>query len=351
MAADELGPWRGARLRETAERFNGDGADDDLPEPHRFARGVGRLIVRRQQRNGASMRRDAVSLFLLMPEGVPGASAKREPTLGDGDVEVAGRIWFVGCNAQTGRYLEPASTEPGDLFDEVEAMGCGTAPAVLFNPRISPPSLHFYPNGVREDAISQSIEIGGAPVTVERVEAILDRMWEMCFISPDAQIEHGSGVWKDAAKHWTAEQAEAIVQSHMKTALAVALVDCVIRHEQPTPLGRVDLEIEQSTGTGWTRPVEMEVKVLRERGSTGRPKGDLFNNRWIRRGARQAAAYRDARQALAGMLCCFDMRVVDRDLSYCTDETAAYAAGLDVRVFRRFLYNSAEAARLARYGP
>lgn len=353
MAGADLGPWKGAKLGETIAAYNGVGADDDLPDALRFARGVGNLILKRRRHAGAEMRTDAISVFLLRPEGSPGASI-RQPTLGDGDIEVAGRIWFVTADAKGGRFIEPPSTTDGDVFDHVEAIGCGDNPAVVFNPRVEPPTLRFYPKGLAVENDVEVIEITNMAVTVERVEHILDRMWQNSFRTPDAQIDKGSAVWVNPDKHWAKSEAEKIVQSHIKTALAVALVDCVIRHEQPMGRGRVDIEIEQPTNDNppkWVRPMEIEVKVLRERGSTGRKRTEISVHRWIGHGIRQAAAYRDERGAEHGMLCCIDMRAEDLNDDYCPAATKQRAADHKVVIFRRFLYNSADALRLAEYGP
>jgi hypothetical protein len=353
MAHADLGPWRGAKLGETVAAYGGVGADDDLPDALRFARGVGKLIVKRRRLAGATMRTDAISVFILRPEGSPGSDAVREPLLGDGGIEVAGRIWFVGATAQSGRFIEPPSTSDGDVFDYVEAIGCGNYPAVVFNPTVQPPTLRFYQKGLAAEHDVEVIEITNMAVTVERVEAILDRMWQNSFRTPDAQIDKGSGVWADPAKYWAKSEAEKIVQSHIKTALAVALVDCVIRHEQSMGRGRVDIEIEQPTDDDpprWIRPMEIEVKVLRERGSTGRKRTEPSVHRWIGHGIRQAAAYRDERGAEHGMLCCIDMRANDLEENFCPATTKQRAADHNVVMFRRFLYNSADALRLTEYG-
>lgn len=49
------------------------------------------------------------------------------------------------------------------------------------------------------------------------------------------------------------------------------------------------------------------------------------------------------------MLCCFDMRAKDDGDNYCPVDARELAAEHDVVIFRRFLYNSAEALRVARY--
>jgi hypothetical protein len=352
MAAADLGPWRGARLRDTALTYNGEGSDDDLPEPQRFARHVGRLLVKRRRHAGPAQSKEAISVFLLLPDGVEGVSQSRAPTLGDGDVETAGRIWFVSATAQSGKFIDPPSTGDDAMLRYVEEIGCAGVPAVLFNPRVEPATLRFYPKGLRDDHASDIVELANAEVTVERVEAILDRMWQHSFITPDAQIEAGSSVWEDASKHWAKSSAEKVVQSHIKTALAVALVDCVVRHEQSMVRGRVDIEIEQPLDTDptvWRRPMEIEVKVLRERGSTGRKRTSVSVHRWIGHGIRQAAAYRDERGAQHGMLCCIDMRATDLADDYCPPEVRAKANDHGVILFRRFVYNSSDALRLAEY--
>jgi hypothetical protein len=296
---------------------------------------------------------DGISVFLLAPDKAPPEAGKREPSLGDGAVDIHGRIWFVGETAQSGRPLTPPSPSAADIFQHVEELGYGTLPAVVASTAGSDLVVRYYPGGLTLDEFVQ-LDLGGEKVTPDHVREILDYMADRIFITPDAQVTHGSTIWADPERFWTAEKSEAILQSHMKTALTMALVDCNIRHEQPTALGRVDLEIEQRSTidpTAWWRPLEIEVKVLRERGSKGRPKGDLFNNRWVRRGVKQAAAYRDDRGADAGMLCCFDMRSTDRAENFCPQEILATAESLEVEMYRKFLYHSSEAYRTALYGP
>src|SRR5262249_41614394 len=162
------------------------------------------------------------------------------------------------------------------VFEHIESLGFGNVPAVVFNPTLTTPTLRFYAKGVADDFF-QDIDIGDEPVSPERVREILDQMCSGHFDTPDGQIDDGSSIWADADKYWAASKTEAIIQAHMKTALKVALVGCNVRHEQPTSLGRIDLEIEQRSleDGSWRRPIEIEVKVLRECGATGKKKSDL----------------------------------------------------------------------------
>ena len=158
-------------------------------------------------------------------------------------------------------------------------------------------------------------------------------------------------MWVRASRFWAASNAEAIAQLHVKTALSYQLFNCDIRHEQATRAGRTDIEIVQKLANDtMIIPAEIEIKVLRERNRRGRKWSDTFNDRWMQRGVRQAAAYRDDRDAKAGMLCCFDMRDGDRGELHTFASVKSFADNLDITLHRNFLYNSSEAWRIAKYG-
>ena len=345
-----LGPWAGADLRSTAAQFAGDGADDDIEPTHRFGRNVARLALRRMRQHAGTMRRDAIAFFLLCPTGLVDQKTKRQPLLGDGGVEISGKIWFVSETAQSGRELSPASEDDGDIFDYVEKLGMGNVPAAVFNPGPAAPTVRLYPKGVLEADLFELIEISDREVTIDDIRQAVDEMHENHLCTPDAQVP-GNTMWSDPQKFHASKHAEAIAQSHVKLALSLRLYNCDVRHEQPMRGGRVDIEIVQNLSGGTSIvPAEIEIKVLRERGSSGRKWSDTTNEKWMRRGIRQAAAYRDQRQARAGVLCCFDMRNGDRGETAAFASVKSYADSNNVILHRNFLYNDPEIWRQARYG-
>lgn len=352
--AGDLGAWEGDDLSLTVSAFNGDGTDSDLPSPVRFIRNVSRLVLKRLRGHAAAMRRDAIGVFLLSPMPPQASPHPRQPMLDAGHIEVAGRVWFVNEVVSSGRYFEPPKLDDGSVFDFViETLACGDVPAVVYNPMAAVPEVRFYPGGLAREELFDSMTIAEREVTIDDIIAVMHRVYEHDFITPDAQVKGGSAVWEDNDNFWVKRDAEAIVQSHIKTALAARFFDCNIRHEQTTRAGRIDLEVEQpSLGDGlqFTRPAAIEIKVLRSRGSTGRSWTTSGVRRWVRGGVRQAAAYRDERAAGGAILCCFDMRSADEGDAGCFVEVVGHAATLGVTLFRRFLFNSSDAWRTATQG-
>ena len=344
-----LGPWDNADLEGTVASYSGDGSDDDVDPVRRLGRNVCRLAFRRMTYAVGEVRKDAIAIFLLHPSAPAGSSAKREPMLGDGGVELCGKIWFVNVNAQSGRFISASSQEDGSMFDQVERLDLGEVPAVVLNPKVQTPTVRIYERGVINDPM-EPIDIVDRSVNLSEIRRTINMMYHNQLCTPEAQVP-GVSMWADARNCCAASNAEAVAQLLVKTALSIRLFNCEIRHEQNTRAGRSDLEIIQQRRDGSAvTPAELEIKVLREKSRRGRRWSDSFNEKWIRKGVRQAAGYREVRQANAGMLCCFDMRARDRGDAGAFGSVRAYAKELGVTLHRNFLYNSAEAWRLARYG-
>ena len=345
-----LGSWQDADLQGTASVYSGDGSDDDLDEIRRLARSVCRLVLRRMRQHAQDIRRDAIAIFLLQPTAPSDSSANREPLLGDGSVEINGKIWFVNETAQSGRSIEASNIEDGKMFDFVEQLGLGEVPAVVVNPKVTVPVVRVYENGLSNDDQVEPLEILDKEVDILDIQETIDRMCEKQLCTPEAQVT-GASMWANAKKCHAASNAEAIAQLQMKTALSFRLFNCDVRHEQRMRAGRTDIEIVQKRADGTTIiPAEIEIKVLRERNRRGRKWSDSYSEKWIRRGVRQAAAYRDDRDAESGILCCFDMRQADRGDINTFSTVRPYAEELNVKLHRNFLYNSSEAWREIRYG-
>lgn len=346
----DLGSWAGADLSGTAAFYGGEGSDDDLDSVRRFGRNVGRLALRRIRQHIGEMRRDAIAVFLLQPTAPEGVTTSREPMVGDGGVEICGKIWFVNVTAQSGRSLPADPEDDGAVFDRVESLGLGHVPAVVFNPQVATPVMRIYGNGLSAVDDFEAVDIVDREVGLDDIRRVINFMHEKNLCTPDAQVA-GASMWADSTKRHATSNAEAIAQLQVKTALSLSLFNCDIRHEQQMRAGRVDLEVTQRLADGAIIiPAEIEIKVLRERNRRGRKWSDAYNEKWIKRGVRQAAAYRDDRGAKAGMLCCFDMRDGDRGERATFAIVKPYADRLGVALHRNFLYNDAESWRTAKYG-
>ena len=265
-----LGPWHNADLQGTADAYSGDGSDEDIDSAHRFGRNVCRMALRRLKQPVSSVRRDAIAIFLLQPSAPAGSSTIREPLLGDGGVEVCGKIWFANVTAQSGHSLAVPSEEDGAMFEEVENLGLDNVPAVVFNPKVVDPVVRVYARGLCSDTDVEVIEIVDREVNLTEIRETINLMCRKELLVPSAQSSQYS-MWAYAAKHWAASNAEAIAQLHTKTALSVRFFNCDIRREQLMRMGRTDIEIVQRLADGkTTTPAEIEIKVLRERNRRGR---------------------------------------------------------------------------------
>ena len=262
---------------------------------------------------------------------------------------MCGKIWFANVTVQSGRSIAADSEEDGRMFEQVEALGLGNVPAVVFNPTVVMSTVRMYRKGLSTDEDVEPIEIEDADIDITKVRATIDWVAARQLATPEMQIPRAS-TWQKASKFWASNRAEAIAQLQLKTALAVRFFQCEVRPEQRGRVGRTDLELVHRRGDGTiVVPAEIEIKVLRERTSTGRTCSKGRTERWMRHGVRQVAAYRDDRGARCGMLCCFDMRGIDQGEQAAFLAVRAFADRLEVILHRNFLYNSAKAWREAHY--
>ncbi len=341
-----LGPWANADLVATARSHTGIGADQELPASMRFRRNVAKLLKRRLLAEDA--RRDSLAVFILSPRRPDFVTQPRIPMLDNGRTEVAGRIWFVNEAVRTGHYIDDVSDDDALVFDTIcTRIGLGDSPTVVFDPRLPTPEIRFYPHGLSNEDACLVHAISDTEVSPDSINRVVERIYESSFITPDAEVPSASSVWQDSGRYWPSRNAEAVIQSHLKTGLHAHFFDCDIRHEQPSKAGRLDLEIERPDPNDYltiTRLAVIELKILRSFRYNGRPTRADAISRWIAKGIRQVAAYRNERHAQLGLLICFDMRNSDTG-EQCFSHVSSLARNLSVHLSRWFLYNSSEAYR------
>tara|TARA_R110000787_G_scaffold168191_1_gene281064 strand:- start:139 stop:591 length:453 start_codon:yes stop_codon:yes gene_type:complete len=126
-----------------------------------------------------------------------------------------------------------------------------------------------------------------------------------------------------------------------------------VRAEVINEDGRLDLEVfaklkdavgEKVVKILWI----LELKALPEFGSTGTKVYGTTINAALNKGLGQALAYREAQHANQIALCCFDMRAEDVEDAEVFKKIATEANDNDVRLWRWYLYRSAEKAREAK---
>lgn len=336
----DLGAWTGDDLIRTAHEFFGDGADADLPAEVRLLSAVAKLVRRRRAVDQSGDDPPLPSVFLLRPRPPESAPATLVPMIDNGMEPLAGRVWFAPEALRSGRYIEVGEVSDAELFSfACDQLGCGDVPAVVVDPRTSPNTFRFYPSGLARPEVCEVIEDRTEEITLDDIVSIIDLVYENSLKTPAAQDEPAR-LWN--APRRPAEKAEGIVQMYVRNGLSVGLPTCRIRKEQTGVPGRLDLLIEHSEPLRRGRVTVvavLELKVLRSRGSTGLPVSPRETAQWIDSGVRQAATYRDDRDAENAALCAFDMRDEDTGLS-CFDDVLLLAEELEVKLKRWYVYST-----------
>jgi hypothetical protein len=353
MKATDMGRWEDADLADTVRENAGIGADSDLPKEVRFIGGVAKLIRRRLARKiRGDLSRPCVFLLEPLPrtqglEAVP----RRVPMLDNGLTPVTGYLWFVSPAVINGYGVVLEEFDDEGLFRFVtDTIACGHAPAVIFDSRASAKEIRYYPSGLQAPEEYQAVVVIGSDVSVERIFEAVTRVYHNCMVTPDAQ-PLSDRLWKNPRKWYACDDAETKIQGSLKAGLAGAFPTCVVRHEQPTIVGRLDLEIEESEPLErgkTTKHAVLELKVLRSFRSSGARVSETYTQKWVRAGVRQAAAYRSDKNAVAAALCCFDMRRHDTG-EKCFECVTKLAKRIHVKLRRWFLFSSSELFRAAVY--
>jgi hypothetical protein len=346
-----LGPWKDANLRVTARADAGLGADAGVPTSVRFRSTVAKLVRRRLAVRGDANEPNLASVFLFMPSPPDAAAThtpKRVPRLDNGMHEICGKIWFVGAGPGSGQFIPAAHDDDDILFSFVtDALGLGTVPAIVFDPRHPDLHIRHYPAGLADLDQFEDLSVAASEVTIESVTTAIATTHSEKMVTPDAQPK-SLKMWSNRDKWWPFKDAEDRVQSYLEVALNTAFPTCTIRAEQTTPEGRLDIEIIENDAIDNSKITQhgvLELKVLRSFGEGGSAVTKKYTSEWISSGVEQAAAYRDSKGARWGALVCFDMRKEDVGEAACFKHVRTLAKRLDVHLRRWFLHATSKQLR------
>ena len=345
-SSTSLGRWADGDFPGTVSRNRGVGADADLPDHTRFVHRVVRAVLARvaaAEQRGEQDEPD-IAIFVLTPSPPDAVKdAKRVPMLHNGLTSVTGRLWFATPAVISARYVElPEGADDDTRFSYVENdLGLGSEPAVIFDSRVTSGRLLWYPEGLGQPEIVEFKPLAG-DVTQGDVFAAMDHLYHECFVTPSG-LPQQVNLWNNTNQHWPRDDAEALIQSHLKAGLALRFPYCTIRHEQTQQAGRTDLEIEEYTSNDRSSVVYhgiLELKVLRSFRRSGGKVAPSEVRGAIADGVSQAGSYRDVKGARWSALCCYDMRQHDAGDEACFDHVQESAATSRVDLKRWFLYAS-----------
>jgi hypothetical protein len=345
-----LGPWTPTELAETAQSASGIGADATFAGPNRFKSGVTKVVQARRSEDSHRTDPQLPAIFLLHatpPESASGFAPRRINTLHTGLYPLSGRLWFVGQVPASGHYIDVTGDDDQAIFALVtDTLGLGTTPAVLFHPGMQIPQLRYFPNGLIDPDSYEDVLLKGTNINIDRILNEVDRIHDRWLKTPSANFAAGK-IWMDASKRWPAKNAEDIVQLYVGVGLQGAFPTCIVRPEQPTGVGRSDIEIEErdpSRPGQIIRHAILELKVLRSYGSTGIRESHQATLDWIESGVAQAHAYRQEKGSAAAALCCFDLRVEDTG-DECFGHVSTMALTYSVHLKRWYVYPTSKRCR------
>lgn len=298
-----------AELLGTLSSFPFAGADSELSDDERFARGVAQVVRAWLRSHPTAV--GSHSVFLLhatLPEDMDETESERFYALDDGESDVTTGIWFVGPPVITGTKVDaPESFDA--MFPAVVEAGLGDCAAVTYRHTASGPVLRFYPRGLAEAEHVVSMTLSNTAVDLGKILEIVGIVHRSTLVTPSGH-QGGAKLWQNRTKYHPVRHVEVEIQAYLRTGLSVGLPLCRINPEQNLVAGRLDLEIEELDPE--TRKVSrhavLELKVLRTYGSTGSTTSGTQTEKWISDGVEQAYAYREERAARESALCCFDMR-------------------------------------------
>lgn len=356
MAADahntaplNLGAWQGDRAKIVAAPRSTFGDIDDLPLELRFQVYVSRTIRARERQTDAETA-GAAAFILVTPQQQEqlkdGRSFNR--TLHMGRVRLVGRVHFMTHRAATSAFEEYAGDANG-VFDRIAELGYEHLPTMVYDASAGKTRLSYYPKGTQTDDGIVEVDLDVGPVTEAEIMSVIEAVYRTELCTPDNTGP--TKIWENASKGYPIEDAERTVQQFLRVGLAARFHWCTIRAEQPSKLGRTDLEVvDDRTGEVGrvTHHALLELKVLRSFSHSGSAYTAASNQESVSKGVNQAHAYGNINNTLLRMLCCFDMRSNDIGDTTTFAHVQTEAATLCVSLKRWYLYRSSDHMREAR---
>lgn len=348
MEDAKLGLWGKDDLAATLSRYTGSQYYQHLPDEARFIHSVAKIITQRHAKDKTELC-SAPSLYILgIPPEDEVIKPKREPTFSLGGVEVSGKVWFgaPAMNSAKGVSI-PVGSDTDAIFNFVSKdLASGCKPAIYFDGTASKEILRFYPKGVDDPEDCEDILFGTANFNGVILKEILDTIHERSLMTPTASMA-SSKLWNNGSKCYPTEQAERTVQGILEIGLASALGNIRVKREMTGVFGRYDLaliEQDPQDSSKTTNHAILELKVIKAFTSTGKAVPDIANHIALRKGVKQAFAYRKEWDSRMAALCCYDMRP-NPSLHKHSGRGCQIATDFKVEFWAWPLFSTTEAAR------
>ncbi len=285
----------------------------------RFAQAVRTLVERRAQQDWPNESHEDFGVFVMVEyprqvgeehEGIPFADpmAQRTPLLG--------YLFFSNSDASAGRLIE-IPTEANAILEWLGDQGLGDCPIVTVYRQAK--EMVTRREGANALASYDVIRDQEPAATLPELMEALRYYHQRRVLTPTSCPR---GVWEgsSADRYIPGPNPEKSIQSDLETALNFWFRGVVkAESEDKTNIGRIDVRLlKRSEDTGLGYWVILELKVIKSFtnvsiGATPSTISDSTNIDGIIKGVRQAAAYRENREAEEGLLEIYDLRQDKRE--------------------------------------
>lgn len=309
-------PWAEGSVSATLNEAGlSAGADSELPDEARFVRRVREILTAAAAKHG-QLSAPTVYVFAPSREDKLADKATSHRRIHTGEVDPAGRIWFVGAAARSAYSMPLNGRSTDEIFEYCEELGFGRSPAVYCDTTSVPPLLAWYPSGLSEpdDVIEGPIDRAAKPTLDELIE-VVDRVHRARLMT---SLNQGvdTSLWEKASDHWAHERAEKRVQDALMAGIGGAFGrPYFVEQERSGDAGRFDIGFRERIGGGTTTlHAILELKVARSFRNSGATVSPTDTEAHVISGVEQVWAYADEHQA--GDMAClvFDLRTPDAQL-------------------------------------
>lgn len=340
----DIGAWQGDDLGESYDSYVGVSYYSNQDPTVQFKHGVAKAIRRRLEKKVPH--ENILSVFILAPGPLNDFPSTSVPRLNSGLTPLNG-IWFVNRQVISGKRIEINSSDDTVLFDFViSTLGAGEFPAILFDVAESKRLIRFYPRGLQHMDDCDELAIDVRDLGLAEVRKAIDFTYKERLITPSAGA-YGVILWKKPDDHWTIDQIERKIQSHLVTGLANWFLPCKVQEELTGASGRYDVSIIEQHPLDASHKIHhvlLEIKVIKSFGSGGAKVSLSANMSGLKTGLEQAYCYRKEHNFKFSALCCFDMQK-ENNGDTCFNHIQDDAKKLAVELWHWYIHNKAKDLR------
>ena len=224
-----------------------------------------------------------------------------------------GKLVFAAQHGTGGWAVEMPGSDLGHAIKALIDGGLGEAPiaTVYATKRVISCAVEGAAAGAL--TLKLSLPASSRTISIKDIDEVLEIVRQEGFITPAVCPPN---LWTDPANYIPGTETERLLQWCVAQEMRAHFRPILAEREQVTAIGRIDICLTDPNATdpAQRHPAVVELKALRSKSSTGGSVSERTNLAAVAGGMRQAKSYRVKKNALLGVLACFDLRKSKTDL-------------------------------------